>query len=593
MGCEYRYLISIILGVAVTVVWWSCANPTSPEGGPKDLSPPEIIGVYPEPNATNVRTDVIRFRFNKYIDRNTFQQALFMSPVISGIEYVWKGRDVELRIGDSLRTNTTYSLTVGTDVRDTRERTRMSQSFTLAFSTGPVIDIGQISGKVYDKDPAGIYVFSYTLGDSASADTLDPAFTEPDYITQTGDDGEFILPYLAFGTYRILAIRDQFRNRLYDKLNDAVGVYRNDITLTEGVPAYDGVTLRVHKPDHTEPFLSRVSADHMNRITVRFSKAIDPATVDVSSFSVVDSVRGQHLDIKSVSVRKQVTSEVFLYSADQDSVEYTLTVAENVMDMFGNTIRPDSRMTVFTGSAEPLQGQISIDYIYPSNRTQGVRPDETISLQFSSPVLSENPERFIWVVDTNDVVVKGKYWWSDETSVLIRPDDLLESLMTYYIKVTMDSLPHNGFGYEDSVFVSRFTTLDRGLLGGIEGSIFSDDESFFTIVAEQAVSSREPELHTVTVPGPGSYLLERIPQGIYQIWGFRDEEKKGIYDYGSVYPFIGSASFGVYPDTVRVRARWNVDGINLDLRIRDSAGRPEEEDEPETEDQGDSSSTGG
>jgi hypothetical protein len=575
MGDILRSLYPGVFGVCLALAWGSCANPTTPEGGPKDMSPPEIIAVYPEPDATNVRTDVIRFRFNKFVDRNTFQQALFMSPVIPNIEYIWKGREVELRLHDSLRVNTTYSITIGTDVRDTRERTRMSQSFTLAFSTGPVIDIGQISGKIYDKEPAGIFIYAYILRDSVMADTLNPAYSEPDYITQTGEKGEFTLPYLVFGQYRILAIRDQFRNRLYDKINDAIGVYVTDITLTEENPVYDRIIIRVHKPDRTEPFLSRVIADHRNQITVRFSKEIDAETAGVQSFTVVDSSSGQHLQILSVTVRKQMPSEVVLFTLNQDSVVYSLTIAEELTDIAGNTILHESRTSVFTGSREPPAGPVRIDYIYPVTGTQGVRPDDSIVIQFSYPVLTDYPEQLVWLADSNEVVLEGVYRWMDETLVTFKPDDLLGSLMPYTISVRLDSLPSvNDFGYVDSVYTSRFTTLDRGNLGTIEGTVLTDDESYVTVVAERSGTSREAEMYSVTVQSPGSYNLERLPQGVYQIWGFIDERQTGEYDYGNVYPFKGSALFAMYGDTVRVRPRWTVDGINLVLRERHTGTIP-------------------
>jgi hypothetical protein len=576
MGNIFRLISPGMFGVCLALTWGSCANPTTPEGGPKDISPPEIIAVYPEPNATNVRTDVIKFLFNKFVDRNTFQQSLFMSPVIQNIEYVWKGREVELRLHDSLRVNTTYSITVGTDVRDTRERTRMSQSFTLAFSTGPVIDIGQISGKIYDKEPAGIFIYAYHLGDSAMVDTLNPAKSEPDYITQTGENGEFTLPYLVFGGYRILAIRDQFRNRLYDKMNDAIGVYTNDIALTEENPVYDRTIIRVHKPDRTEPFISRVIADYRNRITIRFSKEIDAETTGVQSFTVVDSSSGQHLQILTTTVRKQTPSEVLLFTEDQDSVTYTLIIAEELADISGNTILSDSRTSVFTGSHESPPGPVGVDYIYPRAGTRGVWPDESIIVQFSHPVLSENPEQLVWIADSNEVVIKGEYRWVDETLITFKPDVLLGSLMPYTISVRLDSLPSvNDIGYVDSVFTSQFTTLDRGNLGTIEGTVLTDDDSYVTVVAERSGTSREAEMYSVTVQSPGMFILERLPQGAYQIWGFIDERQTGEYDYGSVYPFRGSALFAMYDDTVRVRPRWTVDGITLDLRKRHTGNIPD------------------
>ncbi len=575
-----RHLFQLSLISILMLAWAGCANPTSPDGGPKDVTPPEIVGIFPEPNSVGVKTLTIRFSFNKHVDRNSFQQSLFISPVIPDLEYVWRGRDVELKFYDSLRVNTTYSVTVGSDVHDTRERTRMSDSFTLAFSTGPEIDIGVIGGRVIDREPAGIYIFAFLLADSVHADTLNPAEVEPDYITQSGTDGSFRLPYLRFGTYRILAVRDQFRNRLYDRLNDAYGVYRNDISITEESPEYSGVIVRVHKPDLTEPFVSRVTADNRSRIVVRFSKQMDPDFAVPETFTIVHaSDTTEVLPVYAVSARRQTPTEFFLFTEAQDTVEYVLTISTDAADRFGNVLLPDSRRTVFRGNPEKPGAPAGIDYLFPANNSTQIHLDPEIAIQFSVPVYSEIPELLVSVSDTNNIAVDVRYAWRDESTLAIVPLNRLESLMKYTIAVRMDSLPPvDGLVHEDSLYMSTFTTIDRALLGTIEGSVRANDQSPYTVKAERVPQGREPEIFGVTIGSPGPYSLERIPQGTYTLWGFRDNAAGGEYDFGEIFPFRGSAPFTVYPDTVRVRARWTVDGINLDFggeRIQDSEQEPE------------------
>jgi len=574
-------VIVILVSVCFSIIWWSCAGQVAPDGGPEDLTPPNIIGVYPEPNSTNVDTEVVRFEFSKHIDRRSFDQALFISPIIDNIETEWRGRRVELKIHESLRENTTYSITIGTDLRDTREGTRLSEAFTLAFSTGDEIDQGQITGRVFHEDPVGALIFAYELTDSVMADTLDPSEQSPDYITQTGERGQFRLPYLRFGTYRVVAIHDEFQNRLYDRDVDPYGVYIKDLTVTEESPVVDDVTIRMHKPDYTRPYISRVTAAHKNKIVIRFSKRINPETLSTGSFQIVHNDTGDSLGIETYALRRSDQSEVYLFTTRQDEGEYTLTVDSTITDIFGNKIREDDLNEVFEGNPEEAEEPVIVEYVRPSNNERNIMPDASMSLQFSFPVKSEQAERAIWVVDTNEVALGGDFIWEDETYVRFKPAQLLQSSMPYTIVVELDSLPpKHSLQYEDSLYVSNFVSINRDQLGTLEGEIITQHDDPVTVRVNR-VGQTEDDRFRITRRGGGDFSVRHLPEGEYTLWAFRDPDEDGQYDYGEVFPFRGSDPFITHQDTVRVRARWTIDGILLDMRKYDDAEPAEAADLPD------------
>lgn len=577
-----RTIIPVFVSICFSIIWWSCAGQVPPEGGPKDLEPPEIVGVYPEPNSTNVDTDVIRFQFSKFVDRRSFEQSLFISPIIDDMEVNWRRRNVEIQIYESLRENTTYSITIGTDLRDTREGTRLNEAFTLAFSTGDEIDRGQVDGRVYYDDPVGVLIFAYQLRDSVMADTLNPEVQQPDYITQSGTGGSFRLPYLRFGTYRIVALRDEFQNRLYDPGVDPYGVYVGDITLTEEEPIARDVTIRMHKPDLTRPFISRVTALNNQKVSIRFNKPVDPISLNLDSFSITHIETQDPLEVFNYSIRKENPSEIYLFTAQQDDGEYQLTVDSTITDLYGNTLQSDDLDEIFTGTTEGPDKPVVVDYISPRPNMRNVHPLELITLQFSYPVKSERTENAISIVDTNEVTLTGEFIWDDDATVTYIPSLLMESKMPYTVIVELDSLPEaNGMGYEDSLFTSKFTVMDRDMLGGIEGEVLTNREIPFTIKADKVGRRENGARYSITRFGGGAFSLRHIPEGLYTLWVFNDPGETGSYDFGEVVPFRGSAPFVTYPDTVRVRARWTVDGVVLDMRrydeggIFDAAERPE------------------
>ncbi len=68
------------------------------------------------------------------------------------------------------------------------------------------------------------------------------------------------------------------------------------------------------------------------------------------------------------------------------------------------------------------------------------------------------------------------------------------------------------------------------------------------------------------IEAPGKFLLDRIVEGKYTVSGFRDADSDGAYTFGSPFPFHPSERFAVYPDTLKGRARWPLEGVVLRFR---------------------------
>ena len=186
-----------------------CANQMAPTGGDPDLTPPTVLEIYPMAGTTNFTDNYLEITFSEYVDRRSFKESIFISPDIDGpIEYDWSGTSVEISFEDTLKENTTYTITVGTDVADVNNRNKMSEAFNFAFSTGPEIDEGRISGKVYDAKPDGAIICAYKI----DTEEYNPVDKKPTYRSQVGDNGKYKFLGLAPGQYRIIALRDEFRD---------------------------------------------------------------------------------------------------------------------------------------------------------------------------------------------------------------------------------------------------------------------------------------------------------------------------------------------------------------------------------------------
>ncbi len=74
------------------------------------------------------------------------------------------------------------------------------------------------------------------------------------------------------------------------------------------------------------------------------------------------------------------------------------------------------------------------------------------------------------------------------------------------------------------------------------------------------------EVYDVRLLHAGKFQIPRIGEGSYTLSAFRDDDNNGKYSYGKPFPFQPSELFAFYPDTVKVRARWPVEGIVIRLK---------------------------
>jgi len=141
---------------------------------------------------------------------------------------------------------------------------------------------------------AGINVFAYQL-DALNPDTLNPVTAKPDFITQTGKSGDFFLHHIPFGSYRVFAIRDEYRNLVYDREVDEFGVPSNIIHISKSDTLAAGVLMQLAKEDTSGPRLVKAFAPDRNHVVAEFSEGLHPSSITLASFIVADTVNRKPL----------------------------------------------------------------------------------------------------------------------------------------------------------------------------------------------------------------------------------------------------------------------------------------------------------
>jgi hypothetical protein len=561
-------VVQVIVALAAAAWALSCAGQVAPSGGAPDRIPPIVSSTVPDTNSVRVSTHEIILTFSKYVDRRSLEESIFISPYLGALEFEWSGREVTIKFKDTLRARTTYVVNVGTDVVDLRERNRMGSGFTLAFSTGDSIDQGMIRGRVYDDRPEGLMVFAYRLG-GINPDTLDPARTRPDFIMQTGEGGRFTFSNLALGGYRVFAVRDEYRNLIYDREIDEIGVPSGDIFLDRKTPSVDGVFFRLQKEDTTRPFVMSAAALTRRRVDVRLSEPVDSTRFGQSRFELSDTLSGRQIPVLGAFWKRGVaaTAELMLGAPLDSPATYRVRAAV-LFDRASNPLNEKNNSAVFDGVLRPDTVATTISVIGLRDSARGVRPDAPLGVETSEPVHQRLFERAILLSDSLRRPVRWTSSWESSNRLWIAPDVPLHSNAWYRLSVIMDSVQDlRGMRFKDSVFVLRFQTLDMRKTGEIEGQVVDSHSRGFPyrITAESVDLSPRYERST-SIAAPGRFVLRQLLEGNYRISAFEDVGAGGRYSPGVPHPFSPSERFTVLGDSVKVRARWGVQGVVLQFK---------------------------
>jgi uncharacterized protein (DUF2141 family) len=191
----------------VGLVLAACASIGSPEGGPRDYTPPQVMKSSPEPGTVNFKGNKVEITFDEIVNLKDQQKKVIISPAPRTQPLIRTvGKKVTVEFRDPLEENTTYVIDFSNAIEDNNEGNQLD-GYTFAFSTGDEIDSLAVSGVVlraYDLEPMQHVI----VGLHSNLD--DSAFTSLplERVSRTNDKGKFTIRNLKPGSYHLFAIND-------------------------------------------------------------------------------------------------------------------------------------------------------------------------------------------------------------------------------------------------------------------------------------------------------------------------------------------------------------------------------------------------
>ena len=229
-------LTNTALFIVISVVLLGCAAVGTPDGGPYDDTPPKVVGSSPKLEETNVKNKTVRIDFDEYIKlENASEKVIISPPQKEQPEIQVNGKDIQIKLIDSLQPNTTYTIDFSDGIVDNNEGNPLGD-FCFSFSTGSQLDTMEVSGYVLnaaDLEPIkGIQVGLYS-------NLADSAFTTQQFqrVSRTDGSGHFVIRGIKPGKYRIYALNDMDQSFSYSQRSETMA-WSDSIIVPSSTEAY-------------------------------------------------------------------------------------------------------------------------------------------------------------------------------------------------------------------------------------------------------------------------------------------------------------------------------------------------------------------
>ena len=543
----------------------ACALDRAPTGGPVDREPLEILSIDPPNASVNTSPERIVFSFNRYVPASSLRRSLSLSP--SGTDFTLKGsgNEAELRFRKPLDENKTYTITINKSLRSSRGN-ELPRSYTYAFSTGPSINRGIISGRVFSHDARpqpNALILAYAVQNDSLP--VNPFQREADYSIQTGFDGAFTLDYLAEGGYRLIALQDRNGDRRLNPENEPFGAGYRELVRT----GMTGNFFRLSTPRQL-PKLVYCDALNRNLVEISFDRPFPVKSFKIGALTVLDTAQSRAVPVKG------------FYSVSNTMESKKIRVVTGPLDKkrgYRITYNGDIASVICRGTDKERKENVSLTGLLPKNgeQTAFLRPSHpergrTVDISFNVPVAPESlgqAVKLYRVNGDNSSPLAFSISPVDNRRYTLHANPAFRNGNTYRIDIRMANLVGiNAERASDSLATSIFTVARSEDFGTITGSVSGGSG---TVVVE-ALDPVNRWAHRTIVErsgaSPADFTIDQLAPGKYTLRAYipRSEMHEGgntSWNPGKVYPFEPADLFSVHPDTVTVRKGWETENISL------------------------------
>ncbi len=531
----FRRFLAIFFLLFLSLALYQCARRGSPSGGPKDTEPPVLIKAEPENLSTNFTATKIRLYFNEYIKLQDVQKQLIVSPPLKNQPEIsplgGAAKYVEVILKDTLRENTTYTFNFGQSIVDNNEN-NPSSYLTYVFSTGDYIDSLSLMGVVQDafnkNTDEFISVMLYEI-DSTYTDSV-ISITPPNYITNTQDSTTiFNLQNLKGGKYRLIAVKDEAKNNLYDPVIDKIGFVADTIDLPT-----DSIYLLTLFREIPKYSASNPKFETANKIIFGYKGSFE------------------NLVINPISAIPDTIQTLIAKEPEKDTLNYWFTPFETDSLIFEVINERIQKRDTFTVKTRKLNQDT---LLLTPNHTRVLTFYDTLALAGNIPIRKIDTAK-VSLINKDSVALPFKMKLDSLRNKVVF-NFQKEPNQTYFISILPEALT-DFFNNTNDSLQYRLTTGSYADYGNlrirIEGAItyplllqLTDTNGNI----KREIYATEEELFEFNLIPPAQYLLRII----------FDANANKLWDTGNFLEKLQPEKVVYFPTEIEVRANWELEQV--------------------------------
>ncbi len=581
--------------IATSLSLFRCANPVTPDGGPKDLKPPTVVACEPPNFSVNFKENSFQVDFDEFINLKNPATEVFISPPLkTPLDPRLRGKSLLMKFDDTLVPNITYSISFGNSINDFTEN-NILKGFNYVFSTGAFVDTLSLQGTLvnaFDHKPQkDVFVELYlNNNDTLPLDSL-PLHFQPYYLTKTDDNGNFIFNNVQDKQYKLFALADQTGDLIFNQLTEKIAfadslVRPYYITRKQADSTQKDTSVAIlpeTSPARTVNPESRRKADSAhNADSIKRNQLLYPS-FPLFLFEETDSIQrivksnfttegmavfvfrypAQNIRFVSLNFDSIAPWHLTEYSAKKDSVTLWITRPETdsltLKIMNGNTVL-DTVTLELTKKEAPKKSDKNAGptQLIMSTSIKGSGLNQfkhNLILTFSYPLIRWDFSRFFLIADKDTVHPKIEFtdslkrniiihqkWSEDKTYKIMVPDSVFYGINN----ISHDTIRLDFKTKSERDFGNLILSMNRQKRPG-QYLIQLLDEKESTLLEEQLV------------PQSGKVSFNFMPAGKYKIKAIHDRNNNLRWDTGNYKMKIQPEDVIYLPKTVEIRSNWDVE----------------------------------
>ncbi len=535
----------------------SCAQMGSPTGGAYDRTAPKVVRYQPDSASIHFNARSIEITFDEFIQLQDVNNQLLISPPLEFTPELTakkKTLRIELNKKEVLKSNTTYSISLGNAVKDIRESNSF-ENFKYVFSTGDFIDSLTFSGNVMNafdhKSEKNILVMLYSdLSDSAAYKTL------PDYFAKTNDVGAFRITNIRTGKYRAVALKDENANYKYTE-GEQFGYLD---TLIEAGKTQDE-TIYLYKEAPKKIFLKKYYQAHYGKFQLIFNEGSD-------SLHITKLNKEELKDVKEL-LEFSKTKDTLTYWLDhinKDSLILQVNNGHTILDTLRFKLikkeaalksKSDRQVFKFTlfhsfhGSFFDLNKELDIAFTHPiekiNDSTNVLLNEDSLAYKKHPLIYSEssNQSNVVKVRTPKKIDAKGS-----------TRNMLLKENTTYYLTILPATFT-DFFGLNNDTIKLRFRTKEEKFYGSVKLNLSIESPSGSYIV--QLLNEKEDIIRERIFSRSEAIFFDFLYPANYKLKVIFDKNGNGKWDSGNYLKKQQPEKVIYNIEPINIRSNWDLE----------------------------------